>query len=151
MTPELLAALTSHTPALAVGAVLCLFVLSAKLPSFAAQWERLPAWTRPLVPALLAIVGGTGEALIQGQRWWMALLVQVVAALPAIGYALPSPVVRTGTESVTVPAPIVVPPKPMTADELVDAVVKSLDGIPPAPKVPTIIRDTTPEDTTHAE
>ncbi|MFA5892264.1 MAG: hypothetical protein WDA27_15165 [Actinomycetota bacterium] len=31
------------------------------------------------------------------------------------------------------------------------AETNALDVIPPAPKAPTIIRDTTPEDTTHAE
>lgn len=91
MDPNLIAALTSHVPALIVGAVLCLLVLAAKLPAFAAQWQRLPAQWRPVAIAALALVGGIGEALVQGQKWYLALLVQVVAALPAIGYALPSP------------------------------------------------------------
>lgn len=91
MDPTILSALFSHAPALVLGAALCLIVLAAKLPAFAAQWQRLPAWSRPLVPAALALVGGIGEALVQGQPWWLAVLVQLLAALPAIGYALPSP------------------------------------------------------------
>lgn len=96
MNPDLLTALTSHTPALVVGAVLCLLVLSAKLPAFAAQWQRLPAWARPLVPTVLALIGGIGEALLQGTPWLTAIVAQVLLALPAIGYALPSPTAHLG-------------------------------------------------------
>jgi hypothetical protein len=125
MNPELLIpALTSHAPALVVGAVLCLIVGSAKLPAFATQWQRLPAWARPLVPVTLALVSGIGEALMQGQKWWIAILVQFGVALPAIGYALPSPVAHL--DQVMLPdSPAV--KRAASADELAEQVLANLD------------------------
>lgn len=137
MTP--LEALSSHAPAVVVGAVLCLIVLSARIPSAAAQWQRLPAWARPLVPAVLALLSGVGEALIQGQPWQAAIVAQLALALPAIGYALPSPTAHL--DQVILPdSPAVrlitrepvVSIKVTDADDLAGQVLKNLD------------RDTTP-------
>lgn len=130
----LIQAISQHAWGVVTGCVLLLIVYAAKLPAIAVQWQRLPAWSRPIVPVALGIVSGVGEALTTRASWTAALIVQVIAAMPALAVALPSPVVRTGTEAVSVPVPEKPKPKPMTADELADAVLKSLD------------RDTTPTD-----
>lgn len=127
MDPKLIEALTSHAPALVVGAVLCLLVLAAKLPAFAVQWQRLPVWARPLVPVVLALVSGIGESLVQGQVWWLAVLVQVGAALPAIGYALPSPTAHLEQ--------VILPDTP---------VVRQLAGVDGKATIQPLDRDTTP-------
>lgn len=109
MDPRILSALVSHAPALVVGAILWLLVYAARLPAVAAQWQRLPAWFRPIVPALLALGSGVAEGLLSGQPWVTCLIVQAVAALPAITHALPSPVAHLDQVilPVTVSTPVV--------------------------------------------
>jgi hypothetical protein len=142
MDPAILNALLSHTPALIVGAVLLLVVYAAKLGPVAAQWQRLPAWSRPLVPALLGVAAGVGDALTTGQAWLPALITGVLTSLPALAVALPSPVAHL--DEVILPNTAVVrvvtsTPKITTADDLADAVLANLDrdtkpGEPPKPE-----------------
>jgi hypothetical protein len=90
--PQIISALTSHSPALIVGAVLLILVYAAKLGPVAVQWQRLPAWSRPLLPVLIGILAGVGDALTTGQPWAAALITGVLTSLPALAVALPSPV-----------------------------------------------------------
>ena len=139
MDPNLLLqAIQSHAWPTVTGCVLLLVVYLARLPALAVQWQRLPPWSRPLVPVALGIVSGVAEALTTGHSWVAALLTQVLAALPALAVALPSPTAHLGM--------VVLPDTPVvqrlasqptvvirdTPDELADAVLKNLD------------RDTTP-------
>lgn len=87
----LLAAISAHAWPVAVGSVLVLLVYLARLPVVATQWQRLPAWSRPLLPVLLGLLSGVGEALSTQQPWLPALVGGLVAALPALLAALPSP------------------------------------------------------------
>lgn len=99
---SLLAGLQSNTPALVTGSAILLLVLLGRLPLLRAQWERLPAAYRPLVPAVLGILGGVGEALVSGRPWVAALVSGLVSGLPGTLAALPSQVVRREPEVVIV-------------------------------------------------
>jgi hypothetical protein len=95
MDPNLLlTAIAAHAWPTVVGCALVLIVYLAKLPAVKAQWERLPAWSRPLLPVLLGLLSGVGEALSTSQPWLPALVGGILAALPALAVALPSPVIH---------------------------------------------------------
>lgn len=93
MTDLLIASIQAHAWPAVVGCVLLALVYLAKLPQLAVQWQRLPAYARPLVPVVAGILGGVGEALSTKQPWLPALIGGIVAALPAFAVALPSPVI----------------------------------------------------------
>ena len=103
-TDILATALQSHAYLVAIGAALVLLVSLGRLPVARPQWERLPTWARPLVPVLLGLLAGVGEALATSRPWLPALVSGVVAGLPALLAALPSQVVtRSVMEAITVP------------------------------------------------
>lgn len=97
MDPNLLlSAISQHAWPAVVGCVLVLVVYLARLPALAPQWQRLPPWARPLVPIVVGIISGVGEALSTSQPWLPALVGGIVAALPALAVALPSPTAHLG-------------------------------------------------------
>lgn len=102
---SLLAGLQSNTPALVVGSCILLLVLLGRLPILRAQWERLPAAYRPLVPAVLGLLAGVGEALASGRPWVAALVTGIVSGLPGTLAALPSQVVRREPEVIVATDP----------------------------------------------
>lgn len=98
----LTAAIESHAGLAIFGAVLLIIVSLGQQPAMRAQWERIPAAYRPLVPIVLGLCGGVGEALTTGRPWLPALLRGAMAGMPALLAALPSQVVRREPEVVVV-------------------------------------------------
>lgn len=97
MNPNLLfSAISDHAWGVVTGCVLLLLVYLARLPALATQWQRIPAAYRPLVPIVVGILSGVAEALTTRQSWVAALVTQVLAALPALAVALPSPTAHIG-------------------------------------------------------
>jgi hypothetical protein len=93
MTDTLITALQSGSPTLIVGAVILTLVALARLPGLAPQWQRIPSAYRPLVPAVVTLLASIGEVLISGRGWLPALVTGIVAGLPGVLLALPSPTV----------------------------------------------------------
>jgi|GEM_PF-6473031 len=96
------------------------------------QWPQVTGWITPAVVLVLTIAGG--------------LLGQYGAAIPPLVWIVVGPVVAAVLALGGVQVAQDTAKKGQTPAE-----TNALDVIPPAPKAPTIIRDTTPEDTTHAE
>jgi hypothetical protein len=92
MTDTLIQAIQSGSPTLIVGAVLLVLVALARLPGLAPQWKRIPTTYRPIVPAVAALLASIGEVLVAGRGWVPALVTGLVAGLPGVLLALPSPV-----------------------------------------------------------
>jgi hypothetical protein len=103
----LLVAIQSHQWPVVVGLAILLIVYLARLPVVAAQWARIPAAYRPLVPVALGVLSGVAEALSTSQPWLPALIGGIVSALPALLAVLPSPVAHLDA-----PAPVVIPKAP---------------------------------------
>lgn len=102
---SLTAALTNHWWLGALGSFLLILVNTGRLPGARRLWEYLPAWTRPLVPILLACLTTLGHALATGAPWLPALVQGLVTGSFAALSAQPSQVVtRSVQEALTVPA-----------------------------------------------
>jgi len=147
MDPTILQALTSHSPALITGAVLLLVVYAAKLGPVATQWQRLPAWSRPLVPVAIGILAGVGDALVTDKPWTLALITETIAALPALAVALPSPVAHLDQVILPDSPAVRITTTPSAAD------VARAAGFPPPPpgksaadQMLGVDRDTQPTD-----
>lgn len=84
-------AIANHAWAAVAGCVLLILVSIARNPLAAAQWSRIPSLYRPFVPVALGILFGVGEALSTKQPWLPALITNVLAAVPALLVAIPSP------------------------------------------------------------
>jgi hypothetical protein len=82
MDPLILSALTSHAPALVVGAIFAIILMLGRLPAVDALIDRLPWWAKPLMLCLPS-VEAVSQALLQGQSWLSALLVS--ALTPGVG------------------------------------------------------------------
>jgi hypothetical protein len=62
-----------------------LLVRAAKLPIFGNFWEKIPKRFRPLVPVLLGILSGIGEAVLAQRSLVPALIYGVFSGLFAVG------------------------------------------------------------------
>lgn len=65
--------------------VILLLVRAAKLPVFGNYWEKIPKQYRPLVPVVMGILSGVGEAALSQRSWLPALLYGVFSGLLAVG------------------------------------------------------------------
>ena len=92
MIDQLTQAIQSHAWPIVVGCVLTILVQLGRGP-LSAQWQRLPAVWRPIVPAVLGLLATAGESLASGRTWLYAVVSALVAGLPPLLLALPSPVV----------------------------------------------------------
>lgn len=90
---DFMAALHAHAWPVVVGFILLAFVWIGRHPAAQPQWCRVPAQWRPVVPIAIGLLSSVGDALTSGREWLPALLLGLGSAIPAVLYALPSPVV----------------------------------------------------------
>ena len=84
----LVQAIQSGAVPLAVGLVLTLLVRLGRHPLLAPQWNRVPAWFRPFVPAILGGLGAAGEALVSGHDLDIPPLAPVLQQLGLLQHVL---------------------------------------------------------------
>lgn len=77
--------------------VILLIVRAAKLPVFGNYWEKIPKKFRPLVPVVMGVLSGVGEAVLAHRPWLPAVLYGVFSGLLAIGadQAITKPLSKT--------------------------------------------------------
>jgi hypothetical protein len=89
MTPDtinaLIAAISEHAWPVVAGLSILILVYLSKLPALGGYWDQIPKQYRPLVVAALGVLSGVAEALASKQPWLPALLLNLFAALAAIG------------------------------------------------------------------
>jgi len=89
MSPDtinaLVAAIQAHAWPVVAGFAILILVYASKLPIFGAYWDKLPKPYRPLVVSAIGVLSGVAEALSTKQPWLPALMLNLFAALTAIG------------------------------------------------------------------
>jgi hypothetical protein len=138
---QLIAALSAHNWLLLTTLIAGVLLLLAHLPAVDTWMGERSQYVRPLWPVLcaglaeLSTAAATKAAItVALVNWGLVSLVALVGAyskflVHAGNISLPSTPVTRAVDAVQ---------KAVTADELADEVLKRLDVIPPAPKVPAI-------------
>jgi len=81
----LLNAWSQHNWPIVSAGIILILVYLAKMPIAGKIWDKVPKQYRPLIPVVLSILSGIGEALFRGTPWVAAILYNLIAGLSTIG------------------------------------------------------------------
>lgn len=100
----LIDAIRSHATTIIVGFAVLTLVWAARFPTVKAYWSKLPTWTQPIVPPVLTMLAGIGDALMSGRPLLDSMLLPILAGMYGLLYALQSPLApKPDAERTTTP------------------------------------------------